>query len=135
MSGLISFLAAAFIISSSTLARAFNNNTSLGILPKFSIQHRNRQKIRNLEETVQTLLEILSFSKHGHTTDMKVPARDNTATTSFEKNSVANFHRILSTEAQTFSEESKVGGPQNAWVTLALEQDEMNEPELLSCKE
>jgi len=133
LGGLISFSANAFVMFSSLLAKAFNNNASLGVLPKFSIEHRNRQKIRGLEETVETMLEVLSFSKHRHTTDMKVVDRDNTATTSFKKVSTANFNTIPSTPAQTFSEESKVRGQKNAWVTL--EQDKMNEPEVPSYKE
>jgi len=60
MSGLTSFAIAAFFVIASITAKSFNNYASLGILPIFSIQHRNRVKIRELEETMKTLLELLA---------------------------------------------------------------------------
>lgn len=122
----------AFFMFSSVLARAFNNNASLGVLPKFSIEYRNRQKIRGLEETVQKLLELLSFSKH-RTTDKEVIARDDTTNTSFKKVNAESCNRIPLTAAQAFRKESKVRGQKN--VLGALQQDEMNEPELPAYRE
>jgi len=126
MGGLISFAATAFFMFASVLARAFNNHSSLGVLPKFSIEYRNRQKIRSLEKTVQKLLELLSYSNGRHTTDKKVLSQDDTTKTSFVAS--ASCNRLPSNAIQAFREDSKVRGQKNAWGIL--QEGDKNEPEL-----